>query len=92
MRGSIIGFDVRTGSYCTDPSVGYNLDSTLLGELPGNEVGSVVIKGLAGSLVLNAVAAGFAGLSAIFALLAYFCAIRIMEIVSSLLSALVDCG
>jgi hypothetical protein len=43
----------------------------------------VVIKGLAGSLVLNAVAAGLAGISAIFALLAWFCGNRAMEIVSS---------
>lgn len=65
-----------------DASVGYNLDSSLLGEIPGGRAGSVVIKGLAGSLVLNAIAAGFAGLSAIFALLAWFCGNRAMEIVS----------
>jgi hypothetical protein len=82
LKNSIAGFEVSSGNYCTDPSVGYNLDSSLLGEIPGGRLGSVVIKGLAGALVLNAVAAGFAGLSAIFALLAWFCASRAMEIVS----------
>lgn len=80
--GSIAGFEVSAGDYCTDASVGYNLDSSLLGEIPGGRAGSVVIKGLAGSLVLNAVAAAFAGLSAIFAILAWFCGNRAMEIVS----------
>jgi hypothetical protein len=42
----------------------------------------VVTKGLAGSLVINAIAAGLAGISAIFALLAYFCSSRAMEVVS----------
>jgi len=43
---------------------------------------NIVIKGLAGSLIINAIAAGFAGISAIFALLAYFCSNRAMEVVS----------
>lgn len=79
---SIAGIDLSSARQCTSPSVGYNLDSSLLGELPGNRAGGIVIKGLASSLIINAIAAGFAGLSAIFALLAYFCSNRAMEVVS----------
>lgn len=67
--------------YCTKASVGYNLDPKLLGRLSNNAL-NVVMKGLAGSLVINAIAAGLAGISAIFALLAYFCSNRAMEVVS----------
>jgi len=60
----------------------YNLDDNLFGKLIQNRAVNVVLKGLAGSLVINAIAAGFAGISAIFALLAYFCSNRAMEVVS----------
>ena len=71
-------------SYCTNASVGYSLDDELFGKLIKNRAANVVLKGLAGSLVINAIAAGLAGISAIFALLAYFCSNRVMEVVSSL--------
>lgn len=71
-----------TGDYCTDPTVGYNLDTRILQGFGATRSANIVIKGLAGSLVLNAVAAGFAGLSTVFALLAWCCAQRWIEIVS----------
>jgi hypothetical protein len=79
---SVGSLDLSTGQYCTKAAVGYDIDSDLLGRLSNNKAVNVVIKGLAGSLIINAIAAGMAGLSAIFALLAYFCSNRAMEVVS----------
>jgi hypothetical protein len=77
----IAGIGISSNGRCTSPSVGFNLDTQLLGEFSRTRAGNVIIKSLVGSLVINAIAAGLAGLSAIFALLAYFCSSRAMEIV-----------
>ena len=77
----ILGISYSGVSECTDPKVGFELDTSLFGLQLGSDATRVVIKGLAGSLILNAVAAGAAGISLFFAFFAWFCASRVMEIV-----------
>ena len=83
LPGQGLGIDYFADTYCTKAAVGYNLDGDLFGKLSQNRAVNVVTKGLAGSLIINAIAAGLAGISALFALLAYFCSNRAMEVVSS---------
>lgn len=48
-------------SRCTDPDVGYTIDTNFFGVDIGRDTARVVVKALAGSLIVNAIAAGAAG-------------------------------
>lgn len=79
----ILGIGYSGINECTDPNVGYTLDTNFFGINEGNDSTRIFAKALSGSLIVNAVAAGTAGISLFFAFLAWCCSSRILEIVSS---------